>query len=106
MRIDYKRSLYLVISVVAVFMIALLMSHIGLHEQGKSEVTLLIESNRWLLFFIRSLLIVIFAMLWPYFARHCSKKCQLNEKQTQELVSRQWRLAMWLFIINIIFQLT
>jgi hypothetical protein len=100
-----KSMRWFFVSVVLIFFIGIILSHIASNSMSQNILYNSIEKHNYFWSFVRLSIVMGFVIVWPYLVRHWSKKYQWKEEDAKGVIHRRWRYAIWLIIVNFIFQL-
>ncbi len=92
------------ISSIVIILIAIGLSHLSTNGLGQNTLVAFIKqhSGFWLL--VRGLIILCFAMIWPYIIKSLAKKQGWDNEMTAGMIKRRWRYVIWLIILDLVFQ--
>lgn len=100
-----KSTKWFLISSVAVIAIAMLLSHLSTTTIGSGALTTILKKHRYLWLLLHAFIIIGFMVLWSSLVKKWSIKYQWDDDKKREMLQRKWRYAIWLIIIDFVFQL-
>ena len=101
---QFKAMKWFFVSSIIVVLIALVLS-VATTTLGHTSLYQFVQQHHYVWLMVRAGIIVGFILVWPYCVRYWAKRYKWHDEYAQGIKKRRWRFAVWLIVIDCIFQL-
>ena len=105
-----KRTKWFFISAIMIFFIAIGLSHVDVnHANDKlsafSIIAAFVEHHPYFWIIVRAAIVLLFFFYWPVMVNRWAKQYSWPIDYAEGVKKRRWRYVVWIFVIDLTFQL-